>query len=98
MYLLVDFLVLCVIIPYYIMIPLSPLSLLIVMSHQIFANVVCIILVMISLSGLSHFIIQFYSLKAILNHGVVVIKDFCRSQTHSVPCSLSNTLLRSRGR
>jgi hypothetical protein len=38
MYLLGDFLVLCVMIPYHIMIPLLPLSLLVVTSHQIFAN------------------------------------------------------------
>jgi hypothetical protein len=37
MYLLVDFLVLRVMIPYHIMIPLPSLSSLIVMPHQIFA-------------------------------------------------------------
>jgi hypothetical protein len=38
MYLLVDFLVLRVVIWYNIMIPLSPLSLIIIAPHQIFAN------------------------------------------------------------
>jgi hypothetical protein len=38
MYLLVDFLVLRVMIWYNIMIPLSPLSLIIIAPHQIFAN------------------------------------------------------------
>jgi hypothetical protein len=47
MYFLVDFLVLVVIIWYHIMIPSSPLSLLIVMRYQIFANMTCMILAMV---------------------------------------------------
>jgi hypothetical protein len=47
MYLLVDFLVLHVMIRYHIMILLLPLSLLIVVPHQIFAYVACMILAMI---------------------------------------------------
>jgi hypothetical protein len=46
-YLLVDFLVLRVMIRYHIMILLSLLSSLIVMPHQIFAYVACMILAMI---------------------------------------------------
>jgi hypothetical protein len=42
-YLLVDFFILRVMIRYHIMIPLSPLSSLIIVSHQIFVYVACII-------------------------------------------------------
>jgi hypothetical protein len=48
-YLLVDFLILCVMIRYHIMVPLSLFSSLIIMAYQIFAYVACIILNMILL-------------------------------------------------